>query len=205
MTGRARSNAGTASRDSTSVPGTCVARSEDQRMTSQHPHAPESRYENDVVLRDGSTVFVRPVRPDDGEALHHLIQGLSERSAYFRFFTIPRSPDREVHRLVACDGDESAAMVAELAGRIVGVASYVRQPGRPAHAEVAFAVSDVAQGHGIGTQLLLPCRLSRAVPASRSSRPTYLATTTRCCRSSAVQGSPSASISTPASTIWRST
>ncbi len=81
-------------------------------------------------------------------------------------------------------------MVAELAGRLVGVASYVRQPGRPAHAEVAFAVSDVAQGHGIGTQLLA-CSVGRRAraPASRSSRPTCLATTTRCCRSSAVRGS----------------
>ena len=83
------------------------------------------------------------------------MQGLSERSTYFRFFFIPRSADREVHRLVACDGLESAALVAEFAGRLVGVASFVRQPERPNHAEVAFAVADVAQGHGIGTQLLV--------------------------------------------------
>ena len=51
-------------------------------MTSQHPHAPESRYENDVVLRDGSTVFVRPVRPDDRNALHDLIHGLSQRRTF---------------------------------------------------------------------------------------------------------------------------
>ena len=83
------------------------------------------------------------------------MQGLSERSTYFRFFAVPRSADREVHRLLACDGDQSTALVAEFAGRIVGVASYVRLPRQPGHAEVAFAVADVAQGHGIGTQLLV--------------------------------------------------
>ena len=39
-------------------------------MASLTIHAPDTRYEHDVILRDGSTVLIRPVRPDDCEALH---------------------------------------------------------------------------------------------------------------------------------------
>ena len=36
--------------------------------------------EADVVLRDGSTVHVRPVRPDDEPRLLALLRGLSEEA-----------------------------------------------------------------------------------------------------------------------------
>jgi acetyl coenzyme A synthetase (ADP forming)-like protein len=115
---------------------------------------PFASCESDVALRDGSTALVRSVRPEDREALRQLMEGLSMRSTYFRFFTVPRSADREVARLLASDGVQSAALVADAGGRLVGVASYVRDPKRLDRAEVGFAVADAAQGHGIGTQLL---------------------------------------------------
>lgn len=120
-------------------------------ITDDTTHLPET----DVILRDGSTVLVRPVRPDDAEGLRHLMHGLSERSSYLRFSAIQRSVEGEVLRLVASDGQHSAAVVAESAGRVIGVASYVRKPGRPPHADAAFAVAEIVQGHGIGTQLLV--------------------------------------------------
>jgi hypothetical protein len=43
--------------------------------------------EADVVLRDGSTAYVRPVRADDTDALRALFAGLSEQSRYLRFFS----------------------------------------------------------------------------------------------------------------------
>jgi acetyl coenzyme A synthetase (ADP forming)-like protein len=111
-------------------------------------------YPGDVILKDGSTVFVRPVRTGDAEALRRLLDGLSGRSSYQRFFTIQRSSELEVHRLITGDGVSSVALVAESGGDLVGVANYVRLPDRPAHAEVAFAVADETQGHGVGTRLL---------------------------------------------------
>ena len=42
--------------------------------------------ENDVVLRDGSTVHVRPARPDDAPVMEQLLEGLSDRSRRLRFF-----------------------------------------------------------------------------------------------------------------------
>ena len=43
--------------------------------------------EADVVLRDGSTVHVRPVRAEDAAAVHAFFQGLSPESIALRFFS----------------------------------------------------------------------------------------------------------------------
>src|SRR3990172_11874557 len=43
--------------------------------------------EADVVLRDGSTVHVRPVRPNDEAALLSFFHGLSADSRQLRFFS----------------------------------------------------------------------------------------------------------------------
>ena len=43
-------------------------------------------WEADVVLHDGSTTHVRPMRPDDADALQAFHVGQSERSTYLRFF-----------------------------------------------------------------------------------------------------------------------
>jgi hypothetical protein len=42
--------------------------------------------EYDVLLRDGGIAHLRPLRPDDGKALHDLVDRSSERSAHPRFF-----------------------------------------------------------------------------------------------------------------------
>src|SRR6186997_1438057 len=110
--------------------------------------------DHDVALRDGSTVLVRPVRAADRDGLTALIGGLSRQSTYFRFFRVPRSPDLEVARLLAADGRRDLALVAETGGRLVGVGSFTRDLHSGARTEIAFAVADDVQGHGIGTQLL---------------------------------------------------
>ncbi|MEA2462027.1 MAG: hypothetical protein QOH90_2204, partial [Actinomycetota bacterium] len=48
----------------------------------------------DVGLRDGSTIRVRPVLPDDLEAVTQLFADLSEASTWKRFHGMHR-PDRE--------------------------------------------------------------------------------------------------------------
>src|SRR5262249_36775324 len=52
----------------------------------------------DVVLRDGSTVRVRPVRPEDNHAL--LFQSLSEESRWLRFLSLAKGSalQAEAHR-----------------------------------------------------------------------------------------------------------
>ena len=46
------------------------------------------------------------------------------------------------------------SLVVESGGRIVAFAGFYRDPASQNRAEVAFAVSDALQGHGIGTRLL---------------------------------------------------
>jgi len=115
--------------------------------------APEC--ECDVVLSDGSTVHVRPVRPDDADGLVAFHARLSPESIYRRFFTShPRLSPAEVDRFTCVDGDDRMALVAALKGQIVGIARYDRFSAAPAEAEVAFVVEDAHQGHGLGTLLL---------------------------------------------------
>ena len=49
------------------------------------PRYPQER-EAEVVLRDGATVHVRPVRSDDGPAIHAFLEAVSPESIAFRFF-----------------------------------------------------------------------------------------------------------------------
>jgi acyl-CoA thioesterase FadM len=54
-------------------------------VSSMYPHEQEA----DVVLRDGSTVYVRPVRADDAAQIRGFLEGLSPESIGFRFFERP--------------------------------------------------------------------------------------------------------------------
>jgi acetate---CoA ligase (ADP-forming) len=108
----------------------------------------------DVELRDGSTVRVRPVRPDDHEALVALLRDLSPDARRYRFFG---QVDLEgaARAMALGGGSEDHALVA-LTGvpeRIIGHAQYLRDPRSPV-AEVAFTVADAFQGRGLGTLLL---------------------------------------------------
>ncbi|GHH65248.1 bifunctional acetate--CoA ligase family protein/GNAT family N-acetyltransferase [Promicromonospora soli] len=131
-------------------------------------------WEADVVLRDGSTTHVRPIRPDDADALQRFHMTQSERSTYLRFFAaLQRIPDRMLTQFVTVDHVRRAALVAvrpaqepgpdqaqgqDGPGRedIVGVARYDVTDDRPGRrtAEVAFNIADALQGQGLGSVLL---------------------------------------------------
>jgi acyl-CoA synthetase (NDP forming)/RimJ/RimL family protein N-acetyltransferase len=126
-------------------------------MTTDPGVAPAypAAWEADVVLHDGSTTRLRPIRPDDADALQAFHVGQSERSTYLRFFApLERLSDRDLRRLVTVDHDDRVALVAVQGEdeRIIGVARYDRVS--PDEAEVAFNVSDAHQGRGLGSVLL---------------------------------------------------
>lgn len=108
----------------------------------------------DVVLRDGSTVTLRPTRDEDLDGLLHFLESLSPRSLYNRFMGLPSLTAARVRALAASDSRGAMSLLVEYAGRIVGFAGFHPDPAAPHRAEVAFAVSDALQGHGIGTRLL---------------------------------------------------
>ena len=113
-----------------------------------------ARVMTDVVVRDGSTVCIRQAEDGDVLALLQLLQSLSPESLYYRFHGRPALTESRVRALIGAEGGQAAALVAEHGGRIVAFAEYHQDAGAPRRAEVAFAVSDAVQGHGIGTRLL---------------------------------------------------
>ena len=113
-----------------------------------------SQWEGDVVLSDGATVHVRPIRPSDAEQFVAFHGRLSPESIYFRFFSPkPRLSDKEVERFTTVDFQDRVALVALLGDEIIAVARFDRWP-HTDEAEVAFTVEDAHQGRGIATVLL---------------------------------------------------
>jgi GNAT superfamily N-acetyltransferase len=106
------------------------------------------------VLCDGTTVTVRPLGPDDANALRAFHDGLSFQTVYQRFFCA-RGPltDAEVAYFTRLDQRSRVALAALVDGVLVGVARYDRLPGTT-DAETACVVTDAWQGRGVGTLLL---------------------------------------------------
>jgi acetate---CoA ligase (ADP-forming) len=119
--------------------------------------APSADLEADVILRDGSTVRLRAATPADAPAVFDLFAGLSELSLYHRFMSM-RPVDLDAARRMVSPNPESASgnvmIVAERGDGLCGIAGYYRSPVRPERAEVAFAIADALQGHGLGTRML---------------------------------------------------
>src|SRR3954452_15041566 len=124
---------------------------------------PPRHWEADVLLRDGRTAHIRPIRPDDAELLVDFYGRVSEESKYYRFFSpMPHLSERDIARFTHVDHVRRVAFVMLLSERMIALGSY---EGRPSEAggpeptpsdvaEVAFLVEDTQQGRGIG-QLLL--------------------------------------------------
>jgi acyl-CoA synthetase (NDP forming)/GNAT superfamily N-acetyltransferase len=114
------------------------------------PAAPRS----DVVLRDGSTVAIRSVEPEDLDGLRALLAGLTPEARRLRFFSGGADVQGAARRAATVGLRDAAGLVA-LAGdpqEIVGHACFER--GAPDVAEVAFEVSARMRGQGLATILL---------------------------------------------------
>ncbi|WP_425413465.1 GNAT family N-acetyltransferase [Nonomuraea maritima] len=118
-------------------------------MEAQYP----AHWEADVVLADGGTAHVRPIRPADADRLRSFYSRLSDESIYFRFFgPRPRLSDREVERFTNVDYVGRVALIATIGAEMVAVIRYDRT--EPGEAEVAFLVEDAHQGRGVASVLL---------------------------------------------------
>ncbi len=125
-------------------------------MASPEGPAYPAHREADVVLRDGSTVHVRPIRPDDEGRLLAFFQALSRNARALRFFSATSETFllAEARREADVDYVRTFGLIAT-AGReerVVGHAIYVARDGE--RAEIAFAVADDFHGRGLGTILL---------------------------------------------------
>ncbi|WP_291384334.1 MULTISPECIES: GNAT family N-acetyltransferase [Achromobacter] len=138
-------------------------------QTTGYPHMAIHPYPARLVqvrrFDDGIPWVLRPIRPEDGEALQEFIRGLSERSRYMRFVSMMRElTPRMVSRYTQVDYHRELALVAATqvpnpANRghprevLVGFAHYLRNPdGRGA--EYALVIGDDWQRRGLGRQLM---------------------------------------------------
>jgi acetyl coenzyme A synthetase (ADP forming)-like protein len=117
-------------------------------------------YAVDDVLRDGGSIHVRAIRPDDKVRLAEHFRRLGRQSVYYRFFRVKKQlTDLELAQFTELDFRRNVALVATLREggeeHIIGVARYAGLDAPQSHcAEVAFAVADEHQGRGVGTLLL---------------------------------------------------
>jgi len=113
--------------------------------------------EEAVTLRDGSTVLIRPVQPEDKELFIAGWEQFGEESRYRRFMGAKGSlSPSELAYFTEVDHVDHEALGARDAetGAGVGVARYVRLPASQEVAEAAVAVVDEWQRRGLGGELL---------------------------------------------------
>jgi acetyl coenzyme A synthetase (ADP forming)-like protein len=106
----------------------------------------------DVALRDGSTIRIRATHPGDFDAVRAFLEGLSEQSRWLRFFGAGPNLDDAAKIAVTRGFSVSLVAVTGTDGHVVAHGMYVREAA--GQAEVAFAVADEWQAHGIATMLL---------------------------------------------------
>jgi len=122
-----------------------------------------NRYVSNWVMKDGTEVLIRPIRPEDEPMMVKFHETLSERSVYLRYFHLMNLSQRVAHerltRICFIDYNREMALVAERRnpvtgeGEILGVSRLTRVLGTN-DAEVAVLVSDKFHGRGLGKELL---------------------------------------------------
>src|SRR4051812_20209290 len=109
---------------------------------------------DEMPLRDGTRLLVRPIRPADADALVALHARLSADTIYRRYFGgRPHLAPADVHRFMRVDGRARFALVAMRGTDLVAVARYEGRPGERS-AELAVVVDDALQHQGVGRLLL---------------------------------------------------
>jgi RimJ/RimL family protein N-acetyltransferase len=125
----------------------------------EHP-----RHTDHLRLRDGRTLTVRLVVPDDAEALQNYFRQLSSRSRYNRFLgAMSELPASQLDHFIRAGEDDRFSVIASVMidGRetIVGEARYGFEAASKDF-EFGISIDDRWQGQGIGRALLgnLECR-----------------------------------------------
>jgi len=117
------------------------------------------RFESRFILKDGRTVFIRPILPADEHLLVDLFNRLALDSIYMRFLTrLNALPEDLLFHLTHIDYNKNFALVALIQedgkDSAIAVARYGYDPGADV-TDVAVTVRDDWQNNGLGKSLLL--------------------------------------------------
>ena len=139
---------------------------QDEGVRDDHSDSPGRSYdggqagaagsdEDRVILRDGSTVVVRPLATGDVAAIAAWFEGLGPETRHARFLgSVAMLDDRTRSQLAQVDHRDHEALTAVAPdGAVVGIARYIRLQ-QSSTAEVAVAVADRWRGRGIASLLL---------------------------------------------------
>jgi acetyltransferase len=131
-------------------------------VRSRYAHMAIHPYPTELMttwrLADGSSVNLRPIRPEDAEMEQEFVKNLSANSRYFRFMnTVRELTPTMLMRFTQIDYDQEMAFVAvrEEGGREVeiAVARYATNPDGQT-CEFAVVVADSWQCKGLGRRIL---------------------------------------------------
>lgn len=112
------------------------------------------RWEADVLLTDGGTMHLRPIRPGDRGLVEAFHARQSPESIYYRYFSPrPVLSEADLDRLTRVDHLDRMAFIGLIGTEMVGVARYDRYPTTQT-AEVAFFTDENQRGRGVATILL---------------------------------------------------
>lgn len=140
------------------------------RVAADAPLAPDLRYshlaihpyprhlERALALKDGATVRLRPIRPEDGQAEARFISRLTPQTLYLRFHVPVKELTRDrLVRFTQIDYDREMAFVAIDTDadpeEIRAIARYTRSP-EGGSCEFGLTVEDRWQRRGLGQALL---------------------------------------------------
>ncbi len=115
------------------------------------------RYRRTIKAKNGTPVFLRPIRPEDEPMELEMVNRLSKESLYFRFFGyVPKMTHELMTRFTQIDYDREMAVVAliEQDGKeeMIGVVRIIADPWGEA-AEYAILIADEWQGQRLGSQM----------------------------------------------------
>ena len=106
-------------------------------------------------LKNGSSVQLRPIRPEDAASIITLVKEMSPESRYFRFMhAINELSPQMVAQFTKLDYDRQMALVAtDNDDDIIGVSQYVMSSDRQI-GEFAISISEQCKGQGLASSLM---------------------------------------------------
>lgn len=116
-----------------------------------------SEYETTMQMKNGKSVLLRPIRPEDEPMEAELFKTFSVSTKRFRFFGPIKEPTHEMlTRYTQIDYDREIAIIAEITEdgirKMIGVVSVIADPYNES-AEYSIVIGDPWWGQGLGTMM----------------------------------------------------